>query len=86
MKRKLASSIRILSELNVPMSRVMFVFNKIDLVSADELDVKLQGLRRDQPNSYTVCLSAKTSVNIGDLKSLINELLYPSLVNMDFQN
>jgi GTP-binding protein HflX len=81
MKRKLASSIRILSELNVHMSRVIFVINKIDLVSADDLDVRLQELRRDQPNAYTVCLSAKTSDNIDDLKVLIKELLYPSLAN-----
>lgn len=83
MKRKLASSIRILSELNVPMSRVIFVFNKIDLVSADDLDVRLQELRRDQPNAYTVCLSAKTSENIDDLKVLIKEFLYPSVANFE---
>jgi GTP-binding protein HflX len=80
MKRKLATSTQVLNELNVQMSKVILVINKIDLVSASDLVTKLQFLEIDQSyaNTSTICVSAKNRDSITQLMALIEELLFAS--------
>jgi GTP-binding protein HflX len=78
MKRKLTTSTQVLNELNVQMSKVILVINKIDLVSASDLATKIQFLEIDQSYANTICISAKNSNNIIHLMALVEELLFAS--------
>jgi 50S ribosomal subunit-associated GTPase HflX len=78
MKRKLATSTQVLNELNVQMSKVILVINKIDLVSASDLVTKIQFLEIDQSYANTICVSAKNRDSITQLMALIEELLFAS--------
>ena len=73
-KRKYDSSIRVLNELGVPVSKVFYVLNKTDLSngleSVSEKIDKLDMISRER----TMAVSAKSGFNIGKLKELLIEL------------
>lgn len=56
-------------------SRLVTVYNKIDLVDPDELERKLNALERLAPNSVEV--SAKSGINVEELKNKIHKSLPP---------
>jgi GTP-binding protein HflX len=75
--RKLDSSIHVMNELGVPMTKVLFVLNKVDLISINDALTKsaylpIVGSKRVLP------VSAKTGFNITQLKDLISLLIFPN--------
>lgn len=56
-------------------SRIVTVYNKIDLIDPDDLDRKLDALERLSPNSVEV--SAKSGINCSKLKDKIHRSLPP---------
>ena len=75
-RKKLDSSIRILNELKVPLTRVIYVLNKIDLVSADDAIDKSSQLGLVDQSQLKLQVSAKTGYNINQLKFLVAQLIF----------
>jgi GTP-binding protein HflX len=75
-RKKLDSSIRILNELKVPLTRVIYVLNKIDLVSADDAIDKSSQLDLVDQSQLKLQVSAKTGYNINQLKFLVAQLIF----------
>ncbi len=76
MKRKVATSIQVLTELNVQMSKVIVVINKIDLIDGSDLEDKFHSLQTSQSGAYMIYLSAKDSDSIVRLRSLISHVFF----------
>jgi GTP-binding protein HflX len=75
--RKLDSSIHVMNELGVPMTKVLFVLNKVDLISINDALTKSAYL----PIVGSKCVlpvSAKTGFSITQLKNLISLLIFPN--------
>lgn len=75
--RKLDSSIHIMNELGVPMTKVLYLLNKVDLISTDEAFDKSAYLGILDSKKHILPVSAKTRFNITQLKNLISLLVFP---------
>ena len=75
-KRKLASSIVSLNELNVPMSKVIYILNKTDLIPSGDVFEKANQLGIDNHNTHMLAISANTGHNINQLEKLMERLLF----------
>jgi GTP-binding protein HflX len=76
MKRKLASSIVSLNELDVPMSKAIYILNKTDLIPSNEVFEKANQLGIINYNTQILPISANTGHNINQLKKLMERLLF----------
>ena len=75
--RKLDSCIHIMNELGVPMTKVLYVLNKVDLISIDDAFDKSEYLGILDSKKHILPVSAKTGFNITQLKNLISLLVFP---------
>ena len=75
--RKLDSSIHIMNELGVPMTKVLYLLNKVDLISTDDAFDKSAYLGILDSKKHILPVSAKTRFNITQLKNLISLLVFP---------
>jgi GTP-binding protein HflX len=75
--RKLDSCIHIMNELGVPMTKVLYVLNKVDLISTDDAFDKSEYLGILDSKKHILPVSAKTGFNITQLKNLISLLVFP---------
>lgn len=75
--RKLDSCIHIMNELGVPMTKVLYVLNKVDLISIDDAFDKSEYLGIPDSKKHILPVSAKTGSNITQLKNLISLLVFP---------
>lgn len=75
--RKLDSCIHIMNELGVPMTKVLYVLNKVDLISIDDAFDKSEYLGISDSKKHILPVSAKTGFNITQLKNLISLLVFP---------
>ena len=75
--RKLDSCIHIMNELGVPMTKVLYVLNKVDLISTDDAFDKSEYLGISDSKKHILPVSAKTGFNITQLKNLISLLVFP---------
>jgi GTP-binding protein HflX len=75
--RKLDSCIHIMNELGVPMTKVLYVLNKVDLISTDDAFDKSKYLGILDSKKHILPVSAKTGFNITQLKNLISLLVFP---------
>lgn len=75
--RKLDSSIHIMNELGVPMTKVLYLLNKVDLISTDDAFDKSAHLGILDSKKHILPVSAKTRFNITQLKNLISLLVFP---------
>lgn len=75
--RKLDSCIHIMNELGVPMTKVLYVLNKVDLISIDDAFDKSEYLGIPDSKKHILPVSAKTGFNITQLKNLISLLVFP---------
>jgi GTP-binding protein HflX len=75
--RKLDSCIHIMNELGVPMTKVLYVLNKVDLISIDDVFDKSEYLGIPDSKKHILPVSAKTGFNITQLKNLISLLVFP---------
>jgi GTPase len=77
MGRKLDSSIHIINELGVPMTKILYVLNKVDLIDIDDAFDKSAYLSILDSKKRILLVSAKTGFNITQLKNLISLLVFP---------
>ncbi|MDQ3719131.1 MAG: GTPase HflX [Thermoproteota archaeon] len=70
-KKKLDSSIHILNELKVPMTKVLYVMNKVDLTNLESAHDKCDRLGFLPFGQYVLLASSKTGFNVDKLKDLI---------------
>ena len=70
-KKKLDSSIHIMNELKVPMTKVLYVMNKVDMTNLENAYDKCDKLGFIPFGPYVVLVSAKTYFNIDKLKDSI---------------
>lgn len=70
-KKKLDSSIHIMNELKVPMTKVLYVMNKVDMTNLENAYDKCDKLGFFPFEPYVVLVSAKTYFNIDKLKDSI---------------
>jgi GTP-binding protein HflX len=70
-KKKLDSSIHIMNGLKVPMTKVLYVMNKVDMTNLENAYDKCDKLGFFPFGSYVVLVSAKTYFNIDKLKDSI---------------
>ncbi|MGB8033828.1 MAG: GTPase HflX [Nitrososphaeraceae archaeon] len=75
--RKLDSCIHIMNELGIPMTKVLYVLNKVDLISIDDAFDKSEYLGIPDSKKHILPVSAKTGFNITQLKNLISLLVFP---------
>ena len=73
-ERKLRSCVRTLGDLGVDRGKIIFVLNKMDLASDDQLDEEMEILE-SQGFDKIMAISAKTGMNIEKLKQLIKRTL-----------
>jgi GTP-binding protein HflX len=74
--RKLDSSIHIINELGVPMTKILYVLNKADLIDIDDAFDKSAYLSILDSKKRILPVSAKTGFNITQLKNLISLLVF----------
>src|SRR5919206_3838062 len=70
-KKKLDSSIHILNELKVPMTKVLYVMNKVDLTNLESAHDKSDRLGFLPFGQYVLLASSKTGFSVDKLKDLI---------------
>ena len=70
-KKKLDSSIHIMNELKVPMTKVLYVMNKVDMTNLENAYDKCDKLGFFPFGQYVALVSAKTYFNIDKLKDSI---------------
>ena len=77
-KKKLDSSIHIINELKVPMTKVLYVMNKVDMTNLENAYDKCDKLGFLAYGQYALLVSAKTYFNIDKLKDLIALRIFSS--------
>jgi GTPase len=70
-KKKLDSSIHIINELKVPLTKVLYVMNKVDLTNLESAHDKCDKLGFLRFGQYVLLVSSKTDFNMDKLKDLI---------------
>ena len=70
-KKKLDSSIHIMNELKVPLTKVLYVMNKVDLTNLESAHDKCDKLGFLPFGQYVLLVSSKTDFNMDKLKDLI---------------
>ena len=74
LKKKFASCMRTLNELDVENNRIIYALNKIDLIEDKNIEQKIEILNL-QENKKTILISSKTGKNIDQLKELIKNVI-----------
>jgi GTP-binding protein HflX len=74
--RKLDSSIQVMNEIGVPLTKVLYIFNKVDLTGVNDALDKSSYLGLSSFKKHILPVSAKTGYNIDQLKNLISILIF----------
>ena len=74
LKKKFASCMRTLNELEVENNKIIYALNKIDLIENEDIEQKIKILNL-QENKKTVLISSKSGKNINQLKELIKNVI-----------
>jgi len=74
LKKKFASCMRTLSELDIEKDKMIYALNKADLVKSEEIERKIDILDLAK-NKKCVSVSAKTGENVKQLKELIKDIM-----------
>jgi GTP-binding protein HflX len=74
LKKKFASCMRTLSELDIEKDRMIYALNKADLVKSEETERKIEILDLTK-NKKCILVSAKTGENVNQLKKLIKDVM-----------
>ena len=74
--RKLDSSMHVMNELGVPMTKVFYVLNKVDVTSVEDAFDKSTYLDVLDSKKRVLPVSAKTGFNIDELKNLLSLLVF----------
>lgn len=81
-KKKLESSMEILSSLQISLNKCILVLNKMDKVLDTEIEDKLNQLMTITKIDHIVSISAENNYNISFLKSLISKEIFSAQSNM----
>jgi GTP-binding protein HflX len=79
-KKNMESSIEVLNELNIPLTRIIYLLNKMDLTTINDVSDKIYQLGLLEHTNYVLPISAKKGYNINSLKKLIAKLIFSSRV------
>ncbi len=74
LKKKFASCMRTLSELEIEKDRMVYALNKADLLKSEDIEQKIDILNLTE-NKKCISLSAKTGKNVNQLKELIGDIM-----------
>jgi len=74
LKKKFSTCMKTLNELNVEENKIVYAFNKSDLVDEEEIKRKINLLNLTK-NQKLIFVSAKTGKNIKELKNLIQKII-----------
>ena len=74
LKKKFASCMRTLSELEIEKERLVYALNKADLIKSEEIEQKIDILDLTE-NKKCISVSAKTGQNVTQLKELIMDIM-----------
>ena len=74
LKKKFASCMRTLNELDIEKDRIIYALNKADLVKSEEIEQKIDVLYLTE-NKRRISVSAKTGENTNQLKELIKNIM-----------
>ena len=74
LEKKFKSCMRTLSNLGVERDRIIFTFNKSDLLSKEQINEKIEILNL-QDNKKKIVVSSKTGEKVKDLKKLIKDII-----------
>ena len=73
--KKLNSCIRVMYELGVPMTKVVYILNKADLISVEDVEDKSVRLGLPHSKQRVILISAKTGYKIDTLKDVMTLLV-----------
>ena len=83
-KKQLSSSFTVLIHLGVSNAKIIYVFNKIDLVNLEDAREKCQKLGiLDESNSNFVMVSSKTGINVRVLLESIRSKIFVNMMKVD---
>jgi GTP-binding protein HflX len=84
LKKQLASSYTVLIHLGVSVAKIIYVFNKVDLIKLDEAMEKCQQLGMlNEGNKNYVMISSKTGMNVSDLLDAVRSRIFVNLMKVD---
>jgi GTPase len=67
----------VMNELGVPMTKILYVMNKVDLTRIEDAFDKSTYLDMLDSKKHVLPVSAKTGFNIDQLKNIMTSLLFP---------
>jgi len=73
--KKLNSCIRVMYELGVPMTKVVYILKKADLTSVEDVEDKSARLGLPHPTQHVIPISAKTGYKIDTLEDVMTLLV-----------
>jgi 50S ribosomal subunit-associated GTPase HflX len=83
-KKQLSSSFTVLIHLGVSIAKIIYVFNKMDLVNLEEASEKCKQLRiLNESNNSTVMISSKTGMNVSVLLETIQSKIFVNMMKAD---
>jgi GTP-binding protein HflX len=84
LKIQLSSSFTVLIHLRVSIAKIIYVFNKMDLVNLEDARDKCEKLGiLNQSNKNAVMISSKSGMNVDDLIETILSKMYVSMMKVD---
>ncbi|MDW0135949.1 MAG: 50S ribosome-binding GTPase, partial [Nitrososphaeraceae archaeon] len=84
LKKQLSSSFTVMIHLGVSVAKIIYVFNKVDLVRPDEAMEKYQQLGiLNEGNKNYVMISSKTGMNVDVLLDVIKSRIFVNTMKVD---
>lgn len=84
LRKQLASSYTVLIHLGVSVAKIIYVFNKVDLVKPDEAMEKCQQLGvLNEGNKNYVMISSKTGMNVHTLLDVVRSRIFANMMKVD---
>jgi GTP-binding protein HflX len=83
-KKQLSSSFTVLIHLGVSIGKIIYVFNKLDLVNLEETSEKCKQLGiLNESNNDSVMISSKTGMNVSVLLKTIQSKIFINMMKVD---
>ena len=83
-KKQLSSSFTVLIHLGVSIAKIIYVFNKLDLVNLEEASENRKQLGiSNESNNDSVMISSKTGMNVSVLLETIQSKIFVNMMKAD---
>src|SRR4030095_414456 len=83
-KKQLSSSFTVLIHLGGSIAKIIYVFNKMDLVNLEEASENCKKLViLNKSNNHTVMVSSKTGMNVSVLLETIKSKIFVNMMKVD---